>query len=114
MAGVVITAWDLGTFLGNATTTLQGWFKLLFVLFGVFLIGFGVYQLVKSAVQHGKGQAHWLAGLLCIFGGGVLMVGSWDFIVNIAAGGKKTLEDLGTGSTPIILPWWLGSKAFWL
>ena len=97
-------AWDLGTFLNNATKTLTSWGGLLFILLGVVCIIIGIYKIVKGLITHGKnGQpVNWLVAIgLIILGGVLVTTGSFGFIQKIAEDQKTTIEKLG-GAT--ILP----------
>lgn len=97
-------AWDLGTFLDNATKTLTNWGGLLFILLGVVCIIIGIYKIVKGLITHGQnGQpVNWLVAIgLIILGGVLVTTGSFGFIQGIAEDQKKTIEDLGNAT---ILP----------
>ena len=99
-------AWDLGTFLQNATDTLTQWGGYLFVFLGVIAIIIGVYKIVKGLISHGQsGQpVNWLVSIGLIILGGVLIAGGFAFVSDIAQEQKKTIEDLGNGSSSTILP----------
>ena len=99
-------AWDLGTFLQNATDTLKQWGGYLFVFLGVIAIIIGVYKIVKGLISHGQsGQpVNWLVSIGLIILGGVLIAGGFAFVSDIAQEQKKTIEDLGNGSSSTILP----------
>lgn len=96
--------WDLGNFLKNATTTLKGWGNLLIILLGVVMIIVGVVKLVKGLISQGRGQTNWVVVILLLVVGGALMVGGFTWVSGIAQGGKKTIDDLGSGSGGMIIP----------
>lgn len=93
--------WDLGSFLENATTRLKDWGGLFIVLIGVVMIVVGVFQIGSGLMSGGKKQVNWFIAIALLIIGGALMVGGWGFVSKIAGGGKKTIEDLGTGATMI-------------
>lgn len=90
-------AWDLGTALENAVTTLQKWGKWIVILIGVVMILIGAYQIAKGFISHGKQQTNWVVAILLLIVGGAFMVGGFTWLAGIAQGGKKTIEDLGGG-----------------
>lgn len=101
----VTGAWDLGTFLQNATQTLKDWGGYLIILIGVVMIVFAVYLIAKGLMSHGKGgQTSWAVAIILLILGGAFMVGGFTFVSNIASGGKKTIEDLGGGTIIPLLP----------
>lgn len=107
VANVMALAWDLGTFLQNATSTLKTWGNYLIILIGVVMIIVAVYQIAKGLISHGRGQpTNWFVAILLLIIGGALMVGGFTWVSGIAEGGKQTIDDLGNGSGSggIILP----------
>ena len=98
--------WELGTFLTNLAGNLKYWGGLLFIVFGVVMIIAGIYQLVKGLVGHGKTQTNWVIVIALIFVGGVLAVsGSFSFVENIAAGGRATIESMGSAAPATVQPY---------
>lgn len=95
-------AWDIGTFLQNATNTLKEWGNYFIILIGVVMVVVAVYQIAKGLISHGKTQTNWFvaAGLLLV--GGALMVGGFTWVAGIAEGGKKTIDDLGSTIVPML------------
>lgn len=92
----IMGAWDLGSFLQNATTTLKEWGGYLIILIGVVMVIASVYQIAKGLITHGKGQpTNWAIAIVLLILGGAFMVGGFSFVSNIASGGKQTIEDLG-------------------
>ena len=68
-------AWDLGSFLENATSTLQGWGGSLIILIGVIMVIASVYQIAKGLIQGGRGQTNWAIAILLLLIGGAFMAG---------------------------------------
>lgn len=94
----LVAAFDVGTFLKNATSTAQGWGGLALTLVGtVGIVVIGIMMLVKffsnSLQQWGWGKL--VIGLLI---SGAIAAGGFAFLNSIASGGKKTIEDLGNGT----------------
>lgn len=93
------SGWDIGTLLGNATSTIRGWGGLFVTLLGVIMIIVAAYQIGKGFITHGKAQTNWVIAILCLVVGGAFLAGGWNLISGIAKGGSKTIEDLGKGTT---------------
>lgn len=104
MAGIP-AAWDLGSFLQNATSTLKTWGGYVIVLIGVVMVIVSVYKIAKGLMSHGQGQpTNWAVAIILLVLGGAFMVGGFTFVSGIASGGKKTIEDLGNGAI-MLLPY---------
>lgn len=96
-------AWDLGTFLQNATETIKTWGNYLIILIGVIMVIISVYQIAKGLMSHGKGQpTNWFVAAALLIVGGAFMVGGFTWVSGIASSGKDTIDDLGGAGT--ILP----------
>lgn len=97
--------WDLTTFLGNASDQLKVWGGLLMVLLGVVMVIVAVWQIAKGLISHGKTQTNWFVAIALLLLGGALAslggTGAWQWISGIAAGGKQTIDDLGTTIIPM-------------
>ena len=88
-------AWDLGSFLQNATETIKQWGGYIIVLIGVVMVIVAVFKIASGLISHGKTQVSWPVAIILLILGGAFMVGGFTFVSNIASGGKKTIEDLG-------------------
>lgn len=88
-------AWDLGSFLQNATSTLKTWGGYLIILIGVVMVVWSVVMIARGLISHGKTQTSWPVAIILLILGGAFMVGGFSFVSNIASGGKQTIEDLG-------------------
>lgn len=100
-------AWDIGTFLENATTTIQGWGASLLILLGcVGIIWGGVLLILKltASPQKEQQQAGWGKIALLILIGGGLFTGGFELMSTVSSGGEKTIKDLGTG-TVVVQEW---------
>ena len=102
LMNTVPMAWDLGSFLQNATETLKQWGGYLIILIGVVMVIASVYQIAKGLISHGKTQTNWAIAIILLILGGAFMVGGFSFVSNIASGGKKTIEDLGQTILPML------------
>ena len=91
-------AWDLGSFLQNATSTLRTWGGYLIVLIGVVMVVWSVVMIARGLISHGKTQVSWPVAIILLILGGAFMVGGFSFVEHIASGGKQTIEDLGNGT----------------
>lgn len=103
---VLSGGWDLTTFLGNATTQLKTWGGLLMVLLGVVMVIVAIWQISKGLISHGKTQTNWFVAIaLLLLGGALAGLGgdaAWGWVSGIAAGGKQTIDDLGTTIIPML------------
>lgn len=91
--------WDLKNLLKGASNYIQDAGSLFLVLLGIAMIVWGGYKLAKKLMgnpQQGGGDS-WFTIILLIFVGGALMVGGFALLSDIAAGGKKTIEEIGQG-----------------
>ena len=95
-------AWDLGSFLQNATETIKQWGGYIIVLIGVVMVIVAVFKIASGLISHGKTQVSWPVAIILLILGGAFMVGGFTFVSNIASGGKKTIEDLGQTIIPML------------
>jgi uncharacterized membrane protein YidH (DUF202 family) len=102
IAAFVPAAWDLGSFLQNATATLKQWGGYLIMLMGVVAVVIGVVKAVTGLMSHGKKDTNWLVVAVLIIVGGALLVGGWGFVATISGGGQKTILDLGSTMLPLL------------
>lgn len=94
-------AWDITSFLTNSATQLRTWGGLIMILIGVIMIIVAVYQIATGLMSHGKKQTNWVVAILLLLIGGALASfaganDAWNWVGNIAEGGKTTIDDLGS------------------
>lgn len=95
--------WDLSSFLDNSFGTLGAWFSSAAMIIGIIAIMFAIWQIVSGLMSQGKKQTNWgLALLLLLVGGMLSMASGFEFVKDIAEGGKKTIEELGTGKSIVL------------
>lgn len=106
ISSLPLGAWDLVSFFTNAKnygTILGGGFV---SLIGLVLVVVAVFQAAKNFLGNGQGNKSWVLIVFMFILGGALLGGSIAFVLNIAAGGQTTIEDLGGGF--IIAPGLIG------
>lgn len=95
----LVAAFDVGTFLKNATTTTQGWGGLALGLVGtVGMVVLGIMLVVKFFTNSLQ-QWSWIKLIIGLLASGAAAAGGFALINSIASGGKKTIEDLGNGTS---------------
>ena len=104
----LVAAWDLKSFLVNATTNIKFLGGLVIVLIGTAAVIWGVYKFfAKLFGGQSAQQTSWVTVALLIIIGGAAMAGGGSLAFSIAEGGKKTIEDLGGGMIlPYLLTMW--------
>lgn len=95
--------WDIGSFLENSTTTIKVWGNYFIILIGVIMVIWAAWQIGSGLMSHGKKQTNWFIAVALLIVGGAFLVGGFGFVENISKGGKQTIEDLGTGSSIIMM-----------
>lgn len=94
-------AWDVGTFLSNATKVIQRWGGLLIMLIGTAMLIWAavkVGQKLMAGPQSQGQQTGWGGILLLVIVGGGLAGGGWSLMNTLGSGGKKSILDLGNGA----------------
>lgn len=104
MSMAITMSWDVESFLNNSKNAIVKWGNILIILIGVIMIIASVWQIASGLMSHGKKQTNWAVTILLLIIGGAFMAGGFGFMENIASGGKKTIEDLGSGGGTMI-PW---------
>lgn len=96
--------WDLTSFLNNSFTTLGTWIKLTIMIVGLIAVGYAVWQIISGLISHGKKQVNWAVTIILLLVGGVASTTTgFDFFRDIAEGGSKTIDDLGSGTAQTIV-----------
>lgn len=99
---LVTGAWDLRTFLENSFDTLGEWFSLAVMILGICAVAWSIWMITSGLMSQGKKQTNWaVAIILLLVGGALSMTTGFQFVQDIASGGKETIEDLG-GQTIIM------------
>ena len=93
---------SVGMLLQNGTTTIKTWGGYFIILLGVVMVIAAVWQIAKGLMNQGKGQTNWATVVLLFIIGGAFMVGGFGFAESISSGGRKTIEELGSGTTAAI------------
>ena len=101
-------AFDIGSFLQNATSTLENWLNFAIIALGVIMLGKGGYEIGMYLMgnQQSRKQHDWKMGVLLLIVGGAFFTAGMGLLKSIGEGGQKTINDLGNGSTilPLIQP----------
>lgn len=99
IGNVLMATWDVGSFLQNLGNVLKTWGSYIVTIIGVIMVIAAAYQIAKGLISHGKTQTNWAVTiLLLIIGGALMSIGGWDLLVNVAQGGKTTIENIGSGT----------------
>ena len=91
--------WELGTFFKNAADAMKTWGHYFLIALGVIMIIAAGYQIFKGLVNPQRSQVNWVMTIFLLIIGGAFTFGGYALLARYAAGGKKTLETMGTGST---------------
>lgn len=91
-------AWDLVSALNNAQAYLMVAGGALITLIGLVLVVWSVVYIGRKFLGGNNGQQDsWIKIVVMLLIGGALMTGGIVLITGIAAGGKATIDDLGSG-----------------
>ena len=90
------SGWDLTSFLDNAQNQVSTWGGAFLMLVG--LVGgiWASFQIVSGLMSHGKKQVSYGMNAILLLISGALATTGLSLVMDIAAGGKKTIEDLGS------------------
>ena len=100
-ASAVPGAWDLGSFLTNATSSAKNWISLGIMLLGVVMLGMGAFYFFRklTASQQTAGQQKgYMTIIALVLVGGAFMSGGFTLMDKVGSGGQKTIEELGGGT----------------
>ncbi|WP_078598693.1 hypothetical protein [Evansella clarkii] len=88
--------WDLRNFLENSFSTLGEWISLAVMILGIVAVGYAIWQITSGLMSQGKKQTNWAVAIILLLVGGTLsMTTGFQFVQDIAGGGRRTIEDLG-------------------
>lgn len=93
-------AWDITSFLKNATSSAKGWLQLALVGVGVIVVGVMGFHLARKLLagpQSAQQTMSWAKIIAGILIGGAMMTSGFTLLSDVASGGQKTITDLGNG-----------------
>ncbi len=93
------SGWDITSFLSNATDTMQQWGGAFLVLVGVVGVVWASFQIISGLMSGGKKQVSYGTQAFLLLVSGALATTGLSLVMNIAAGGKATIEGIAAGST---------------
>lgn len=91
-------AWDLVSALRNAGKYVGKIGSAAVVMLGFILILVGAWKLAMKLINGEKARENWGIIVALIVIGGAFAYGGWKMFTGVASGGKKTIEDLGSGA----------------
>lgn len=90
------SGWDLTSFLNNAQNQIQTWGGAFLTLVGIVGVIWAAFQIVSGLMSHGKKQVSYGTNAILLIVSGALAASGLSLVMNIAQGGQKTIEDLGS------------------
>lgn len=87
--------WDLTSFLNNSQKQVKIWGGAFLSLVGIVGVVYAAFQIVSGLMSQGKKQVSYGSQAILLLISGALATTGLTLVMNIAAGGKKTIEDLG-------------------
>lgn len=101
-AEATTTKWDLTSFLENANTQITNWGGAFLIIMGTIGIIFSAYQIISTLMSQGKKQANYASNIILLIISGALATTGITLVFEIAGGGAKTINDLGTAGGTIM------------
>lgn len=93
------TSQGLGAFLEALSKSVGTYVRIIIIIVGVVMVGFGVYQIAKNLISHGKAQTNWFVTFALIVIGGILMLSSGFGTLKVFTNSTtKTFNDLSAGT----------------
>lgn len=96
LQNVMGAGWDLTSFLTKSTSQVKLWGGSFLTLIGFAGVIWAAFQIVTGMMSHGKKQVSYGANVGLLLVAGALSVSGLDLVSKIAAGGEKTIKDLGS------------------
>lgn len=90
------SGWDLTSFLDNAQNQVSTWGGAFLMLVGIVGVIWAAFQIVSGLMSHGKKQVSYGMNAILLLISGALATTGLSLVMDIAAGGQKTIEDLGS------------------
>lgn len=92
------TSGGLGQFLEALTKSVGTYVRIIIMLIGIVMVGFGVYQIAKNLISHGKAQTNWFITFALIVIGGILMLsGGFSTLKTFTNSTTATFNNLANG-----------------
>lgn len=89
----------IGAFLKALTQSVGTYVRIIIMLIGVVMVGFGIFQVAKNLVSHGKAQTNWFVTFALITVGGVLMLsGGFSTLRTFTNSTQATFNNLANGT----------------
>lgn len=89
----------IGGFLQALTRSVSTYVRIIIMLIGIVMVGFGVFQIAKNLISHGKAQTNWFVTFALITVGGVLMLsGGFGTLKSFTNATTNTFNDLSNGT----------------
>ena len=90
------SGWDLTSFLDNAQSQVQTWGGAFLTLIGIVGVIWAAFQIISGLMSHGKKQVSYGTNAILLLVSGALAASGLNLVMDIAKGGQKTIEELGS------------------
>ena len=90
------SGWDLSSFLDSSKEQVTQWGGAFLMLVGVVGVIWAAFQIISGLMSNGKKQVSYGTQTILLLVSGALATTGISLVMDIAAGGQKTIEDLGS------------------
>lgn len=90
------SGWDLTSFLDSSKEQVTQWGGAFLMLVGVVGVIWAAFQIISGLMSNGKKQVSYGTQTILLLVSGALATTGISLVMDIAAGGQKTIEDLGS------------------